>query len=59
VLAPALVYELLLEENPTVASARYKDFEMALAMAKESKPAVMESVEMPYGGIEYGEFGHW
>jgi hypothetical protein len=32
---------------------------MALAMAKESKPAVMESVEMPYGGIEYGEFGHW
>jgi hypothetical protein len=59
VLAPALVYELLLEENPAVASARYKDFEMALAMAKESKPAVMESVEMPYGGIEYGEFGHW
>ena len=59
VLAPALVYELLLEENPTVASARYKDFEMAFALARQTKPSSIESIEMPYGGIEHGEFSRW
>lgn len=59
VLAPALVYELLLEENPTVASARWKDYESALQMAKATRPATVESVDMPYGGIEYNEFSRW
>ena len=59
VLAPALVYELLLEENPSVANARYKDYENALLMARSTRPSVEEAVEMPYGGIEYGEFSRW
>ena len=59
VLAPALVYELLLEENPDVASARWKDYESALQMAKNTRPAAVESVDMPYGGLEYGEFSRW
>lgn len=59
VLAPALVYELLLEENPQVASARYKDYESALSMAIATRPATVESIELPYGGIELGEFGRW
>jgi hypothetical protein len=59
VLAPALVYELLLEENPSVASARYKDYESALLMARSTRTSVEEAVEMPYGGIEYGEFSRW
>ena len=59
VLAPALVYELLLEENPDVASARWKDYESALQMAKSTRPAAVESVDMPYGGLEHGEFSRW
>lgn len=59
VLVPALVYELLLEENPTVASARWKDYESALQMARQSRPATITDIEMPYGGIEHGEYSRW
>ncbi len=59
VLPKALAYELLREENPTVASACYEDYEKALSMAKESLPSVESEVADLYGGIEYGEFSRW
>lgn len=59
VLPPALVYELLREEQPEVASACYEDYEKALAWAKSSLPAEEGNVEDCYGGLEYGRFSRW
>lgn len=59
VLPKALAYELLREENPTVASACYEDYEKALSMARQMMPAVESDVTDVYGGIEYGEFSRW
>lgn len=59
VLPPALVYELLREEQPEVASACYEDYEKALAAAKASLPAELGGIEDCYGGLEFGRFGRW
>ena len=59
VLPPALVYELLREEQPEVANACYEDYEKALAAAKATMPATAEAVEDLYGGLEYGRFSRW
>ena len=57
VLPPALIYELLREEQPDVANACYQDYERALQEAK--MPASVVDVEDAYGGLEYGEFSRW
>lgn len=59
VLPPALVYELLREEQPEVASACYEDYERALAAAKAGLPAAQGVIEDCYGGLEYGRFSRW
>ena len=59
VLPPALVYELLLEENSAVASARYKDYEMALHMAMSQSMSSIGDIEDVYGGIEHGQYSRW
>ena len=59
VLPPALIYELLREENPDVANACYGDYEKALQMARATLPSAEEAVEDAYGGLEYGEFSRW
>ena len=59
VLPPALIYELLREEQPEVANACYQDYERALQDAKQTLPAAYADVEDAYGGIEYGEYSRW
>ena len=59
VLPPALIYELLREENPDVANACYADYEKALQMARATLPSAEEAVEDAYGGLEYVEFSRW
>lgn len=59
VLPPALIYELLREEQPDVANACYQDYERALQEAKMTMPASVVDVEDAYGGLEYGEFSRW
>lgn len=59
VLPPALVYELLREEQPEVASACYEDFEKALAAAKASLPSQTVEIEDCYGGLEHGRYSRW
>ena len=59
ILPNGLAARLLSEENPSLAKYFQESFEQGIAEARFSKPAVFESVEDPYGGIEYGQFGHW
>lgn len=59
VLPPALVYELLREEQPEVASACYEDYERALASARASLPAGEVRIECCYGGLEHGRYSRW
>jgi hypothetical protein len=59
VLPYGLAAKLLSEENPKLANYFQQCYEEALATARYSRPAVIESIELPYGGIEYGEFSHW
>lgn len=59
VLPNGLAAKLLNEENPTLANYFQQLFEQELAAAKHSRPAQFESIDCQYGGIEYGEFGHW
>ena len=59
ILPNGLAARLLSEENPSLARYFQESFEQGIAEARFSKPAVFESVEDPYGGIENGQFGHW
>lgn len=59
VLPYGLAAKLLSEENPKLANFFQQSYEEALASARYSRPAVVEDIELPYGGIEYGEFSHW
>ena len=55
----AYAAKLLSEENPKLANYFQGSYEESLATARYSRPAMIERIEMPYGGIEYGEFSHW
>lgn len=61
VLPNGLAAKLLSEENPSLADYFQQCFEQSLAEARARIPACFESIEdgLPYGGIEYGEFGFW
>ena len=59
VLPPALVYELLREEQPEVANACFRDYESALHMAMNNLASVVSAVEDVYGGIEHGGYSVW
>lgn len=59
VLPYGLAAKLLSEENPKLANFFQESYEEALATARYSRPAMFESIELPYGGIEYGEFSRW
>ena len=61
VLPNGLAAKLLSEENPTLADYFQQCFEQSLAQARARIPAGFESIDegLPYGGIEYGEFGRW
>ena len=59
VLPYGLAAKLLSEENPKLANYFQQSYEEALATARYSRPAIIESIELPYGGIEYGEFSRW
>lgn len=61
VLPNGLAAKLLAEENPALADYFQQCFEQSLAEARARRPAVFESIDdcLPYGGIEYGEFGRW
>lgn len=61
VLPNGLAAKLLSEENPTLADYFQQCFEQSLAEARNRIPASFESIDdcLPYGGIEYGEFGRW
>ena len=61
VLPNGLAAKLLSEENPTLADYFQQCFEQSLAQARAMIPASFESIDdsMPYGGLEYGEFGRW
>ena len=61
VLPHGLAAKLLCEENPELASYFQQCFEQSLADARSRRPAGFVGVEgsLPYGGIEFGRFGHW
>ena len=61
VLPNGLAAKLLSEENPTLANYFQQCFEQSLAQARAMIPAGFESIDdsLPYGGLEYGEFGRW
>ena len=61
VLPHGLAAKLLCEENPELASYFQQCFEQSLADARSRRPTVFVGVEesLPYGGIEFGRFGHW
>jgi len=61
VLPNGLAAKLLAEENPALADYFQQCFEQSLAEARSKRPAAFESIDdcLPYGGIEYGEFGRW
>lgn len=61
VLPNGLAAKLLSEENPTLADYFQQCFEQSLAQARAMIPAGFESIDdsLPYGGLEYGEFGRW
>lgn len=62
-LPKGLAAKLLAEENPQLANYFQQLFEEHLAEAMRSRPATVSVIDEdfggPYGGIEYGEFGHW
>jgi len=55
----ALAGLLLSEENPTLADFFWQSYQEKLAKMKSAISSVMEDIENPYGGIEYGEFTRW
>ena len=61
VLPNGLAAKLISEENPTLADYFQQCFEQSLAEARGRRPASFESIDdgLPYGGIEYGQFGRW
>ena len=59
VLPYGLAAKLLSEENPALSNYFQQSYEESLALARMSRPAVIEDIELPYGGLEYGEFGRW
>ncbi|MGM9640566.1 MAG: hypothetical protein ACI3V3_04295 [Faecousia sp.] len=61
VLPNGLAAKLLSEENPALADYFQQCFEQSLAEARNRIPASFESIDdcLPYGGLEYGEFGRW
>jgi hypothetical protein len=58
ILPNGLAAKLLSEENPQLAKYFQESFEQGIAEARFSVPSSFEDVE-DYGGIEYGQFGHW
>jgi len=59
VLPNGLAAKLLDEENPSLANYFQQLFESNLIAAGKQIPAEAESIELPYGGIEFCEFGRW
>lgn len=59
VLPNGLAARLLSEENQALANYFQQCYEESLASARYNRPAVFESIEDPYGGIECGEYGRW
>lgn len=61
VLPNGLAAKLLSEENPALANYFQQCFEQSLAQTRAMRPASFESIDdcLPYGGIEYGQFGRW
>lgn len=63
VLPCGLAARLLSQENPSLANYFQQLFEEYLARAMAATPAGFEEIDGgdggPYGGIEYGQFGHW
>lgn len=61
VLPNGLAAKLLSEENPELANYFQQLFEQELAAAGKQIPGSFENIDggLPYGGIEFGEFGRW
>ena len=61
VLPNGLAAKLLSEENPELANYFQQLFEQELVSAQKQIPGTFESIDdgLPYGGIEFGEFGRW
>lgn len=63
VLPCGLAARLLAVEDPSLANYFQQLFEEHLARAMVTRPAAFESIDGEqggaYGGIEFGEFGHW
>lgn len=61
ILPNGLAARLLSEEDPKLANFFQQCFEEGLAEARARMPASFESIDncLPYGGIEYGQFGRW
>lgn len=58
ILPNGLAAKLLSEENPNLAKYFQQTYEQGIVEARFGTPAAFEEVE-GYGGIEYGQFGHW
>ena len=59
ILPHGLAAKLLSEENTKLANYFQQCYEQSLAEARYGAPAVFEDMDGGYGGIEYGQFGHW
>lgn len=63
VLPCGLAARLLAAEDPTLANYFQQLFEEHLALAMAATPTAFEDIggdeSGPYGGIEFGQFGHW
>lgn len=59
VLPYGLAAHLLVDESPGKASFFQQRYEELLMRYARGGPARFEAIEMPYGGIEFGQFGRW
>lgn len=64
ILPYGLASKLIGEENPSLANTYLQIYQERLVKAKQSVPSSFESIgdgefDVPYGGIEYGEFSRW
>ena len=54
-----LAAHLTVEENPAVSAYFHNQFEAAMQTARRASPTVCESIVLPYGGVEHGDWARW
>lgn len=59
VLPYGLAAHLLLDENDAKASFFQQRYEELLKRYRYAIPSESEDIELPYGGVEYPQFGRW